>query len=143
MRLQDLMEIFPYADPLVQITVTGSQLRRMILHLMRPEAFTGETEFYQFSRGFLVRYNRDTRTLEELSLNGKEIVDDQKIRIGLQSYHAGNLPDFFGVTEEEVRKNGEFHELATDCTDLVEEYFNRQKLVRADPNPRLIFTELE
>ena len=140
-RLQDLMEVFPFDQELLQITVTGAQLRRMILHLMRPEAFTGETEFYQFSKGFLVRYNRETRQLEELSLNGKAITDDQKIRIGLQSYHAGNLPDFFGITKEEVLQNGEFRELATSCCDLAEEYFNAQKLVRADRKPRLIFTE--
>ena len=140
-RLQDLMETFPYDQEIVQITVTGSQLRRMVMHLMRPEAFTGETEFYQFSKGFLVKYNRDTQTLEELSLNGKPITDDQRIRIGLQSYHAGNLPDFFGVTEEEVLKNGDFVSLSTSCFDLVQEYFDERKLVRLDPTPRLVFTE--
>lgn len=141
-RLQDLMETFPFAQELVQITVTGSQLRRMVRYLLRPEAFTGRTEFYQFSKGFLVRYNRETQALEELSLNGEAITDDQKIRIGLQAYHADNLPDFFGITKEEVLENGEFCELATDCTDLVEEYFNTHKLIRADPVPRLVFTEL-
>ena len=140
-RLQDLLEAFPFGQELIQITVTGKQLQKMLLHLFRPEAFKGETEFYQFSKGFFVRYNTSTHQLEELSLNNQPITDSQRVRIGLQAYHAENLPDFFGISKGEVLANGPFYELATNCKEVVEEYFNSKKLIRATAKPRLVFTE--
>ena len=138
--VQDLMEAFPYDQEVLALTVTGAQLKTMLRYILRPEAFIGGTEFFQFSRGFLVRYDREKQVLEEVSLNGVPVADDRKIRIGLQAYFAGNLPDFFGISPEEVRKNGEPEELSTSCTDLVEEYFGDRRLIRADPVPRLVIT---
>ena len=138
--LQDLMEAFPYDQELYRMNVTGKQLRQMLGYILRPQAFIGETEFFQYSRGFLVRYDREKQILEEVSLEGKEIADDQIVRIGVQAYFAGNLPDFFGITKEEVERNGPIEEISTSCFDLAEEYFSQQRLIRVGKKPRLVIT---
>jgi len=46
-----LKETFPYDDGIYMFKVTGAQLRRMMLYMLRDEAFAGHTEFYQLSRG--------------------------------------------------------------------------------------------
>jgi 5'-nucleotidase len=87
------------------LTVTGSQLKRMITYLFRPEALDGgHTEFYQFSSGVRVVVSMSEKRVTELSFEGKPIEDDRLFRIGLQSYHYKNMQDFFGVSEEECAR---------------------------------------
>ena len=52
---QDLIENTPFDDTLWMLKVTGAQLRRVVCHIMRDEAWDGHTEFYALSRGFHCR----------------------------------------------------------------------------------------
>ena len=70
--LQDLLEVFPYDDSIHMIKVTGKQLKDMITYMLRDEAFEGDhTEFYQFSDGFNVEYDKKIIKLLSLLLKGK------------------------------------------------------------------------
>ncbi len=50
-------------------------------------------------------YDRSMHDFEEFSLNGRPILDDQRIKIALQDYHFKNFTDFFNVPLEEVLAN--------------------------------------
>ncbi|MBP5295254.1 MAG: bifunctional metallophosphatase/5'-nucleotidase, partial [Lachnospiraceae bacterium] len=102
---QDMLENTPYDDNLWMLEVTGEQFRRIVKHLMRDAAWVGETEFYQFSKGVHIRYNKTTRTLEALDFKGKAVTDGMKLKIALQNYHYKNFDEFLGVPLEEVKKN--------------------------------------
>ena len=67
----DLVECLPYDDAVYMLKVTGTQLERMIRHILRDEAFQGEhTEFYQFSHGMRIVWSRSGQVFRELTLDG-------------------------------------------------------------------------
>ena len=120
---QELLENTPFDDCLWMVEVTGAQFRQMVQHIMRDEAWKGETEFYQFSKGVHIKYRKSTHTIEELTFNGNKIKDDDKLTIGLQNYHYTNFDEFLGVPLEEVSKNRKPRVVATSVNNIIEEYF--------------------
>ena len=139
--LQDLMEIFPYDDPIYLVKAKGSELKKMILFMLRDEAFEGDhTEFYQFSDGMHVVYDKKNHKFKEFTIDGIDINDDEIYKIGLQKYHYINIKDCLDITVEELDKNGKSKVIATSCRDVVEEYLsNNQHLDSVvEINKRLI-----
>ena len=120
---QDMLENTPYDDVLYMVEVTGEQFRRMIQFILRDEAWLGQTEFYQFSKGFHVKYRKSTHTIEELTWQGKEIQPDDRLKIALQSYHFKNFDEFLNVPLEEVKKNMRPRVVATSVNNIIEEFF--------------------
>ena len=90
---------------------------------MRDDAWKGETEFYQFSRGVRILYNRTTKELLELKFHGEDVTDDMRLKLALQNYHFKNFDDFMGVPLEEVRQNMRPRVVATSFNNIMEEYF--------------------
>lgn len=122
----DLKECFPFDDEAYMIRLTGEQLRKAITHILRDEVWDGDhCEFYQFSRGVHIVYNRKTNKIEELMLNGENIDDKRVYRIGIQAYHYRNLEEFFSLSHNEIEKNGMSKILSTSCFDILEEYLSK------------------
>ncbi len=121
---QDMMENTPFDDVVWMLEVTGKQLKRMILHIYRDEAWEGHTEFYQFSKGVRFVYRKSTHTLEEFRFRGKDIADDQRLRIAMQNYHYENFEKFLGIPLEEVKVNMKPRIVMTSVNNVVEEYFS-------------------
>ena len=54
----------------------------MLLYMLRDEAFEGEhTEFYQFSEGLHVTYNRTNHEIEKFTFENLPIKDDQIFKL--------------------------------------------------------------
>jgi len=140
-QLKDLMEVFPFDDALYQITVTGEQLKRMLLWMLREETFVGRTEFYQLSSGIKVIYSRSQQKMLEFTFEGQEIQLDQMFTVGLAEFHFDNMEDFLHVSKEEVEKNGAVRVLSTSCRDVAVEWMSRQELIRVPEEPRLVIVE--
>lgn len=122
-RYNDLMECFPYDDALHMISVTGAQLKRMMLFMLRDEALDGDhTEFYQFSKNMRIKYRRADHSLVEMTVNGKPVDDSKQYTVGIQDYHFKNFEEFFSVPMEDVRKNMKPRSIATSGRDILEEY---------------------
>jgi 5'-nucleotidase len=121
----DLTECLPYDDSAIALWVTGAQLKKMILYMLRDEVWDGtHCEFFQFSEGVRVIYDRQSHILKEFSLH-EEPIDDAKIyKIGLQYYFYLNMKDFFSVSREEVETNGKPRRIATSCRELLDEYLS-------------------
>ena len=138
---QDMLENTPFDGPLYMVEVTGEQLRRMMLYILRDDAWTGETEFYQFSSALRLTYNKTTRTLEELTFKGEPVTDDMRIRIGLQDYHYNNFDAFLGVPLEEVKQNMKPKVVATSVNNIIEEYFATNDALDAHVEGRIRIVE--
>lgn len=137
--LQDLIEIFPYDDAIYMVKVTGKQLKGMIKHMLRDEAFNGDhTEFYQFSEGLEVEYTIPTHRFEKFVFDGQEVDDKRLYSIGLQAYHFNNIEDSFNIKLEEVEENGKNRILATSCRDVLEEYLSTHQHLDRQGKGRLI-----
>ncbi|MBQ4424962.1 MAG: bifunctional metallophosphatase/5'-nucleotidase [Lachnospiraceae bacterium] len=120
---QDMLENTPYDDALWMVEVTGKQFKAIVKHLMRDEAWLGETEFYQFSKGVHIRYNRKRKRLEELTFRGETVRDNMRLKIALQNYHYKNFDEFLGVPLAEVAANMRPRIVATSVNNIIEEYF--------------------
>ena len=138
---QDMVENTPFDDCLWMVTVTGAQFRRMIKHIMRDDAWLGETEFYQFSNGVHIRYNKTTRVLEQLQFRGKEVTDDLKLKIALQNYHYTNFEEFLGVPLVEVKANARPRVIAVSVNNIIEEYFATHDRLDAHVEGRIELVE--
>ena len=123
--LSDLTECLPYDDAAIALWVTGAQLKKMMLHMLRDEVWDGShCEFFQFSEGMRVVYNRENHTLKEFSLHAEPIEDMKIYKIGLQYYFYLNLKDFFAISHEEVAQNGKPRKIATSCREVLDEYLS-------------------
>ena len=115
----DLVECLPYDDAVYMLKVTGTQLERMIRHILRDEAFQGEhTEFYQFSHGTHIVWSRSEQAFRTLTLDGEALYAERLYTVAVQKYHYNNLKPFLDITLEEVEKNGKIRVLSTSARDL-------------------------
>ena len=104
--LSDLTECLPYDDAAIAIWVTGAQFKQMILFMLRDEVWQGaHCEFFQFSKGMRVLYDRANYRFKEFSLNGEPIEDAKIYKIGLQYFFYLNVKEFFSVSQEEISEN--------------------------------------
>ena len=135
---QDMLENTPFDDILWMLKVTGAQFRKMVLHILRDEAWEGHTEFYQYSTGVRIVYRKSTHTLEEFKFRGEDITDGQELLIALQNYHYQSFDEFLGVPLAEVSKNMKPRVVATSVNNIVEEYFSTHAGLDAHVEGRLV-----
>lgn len=138
-RYSDLVECLAYDDAVYMLTVTGTQLKRMLTHIMRDEAFQGDhTEFYQFSHGMQMIWSRPNHRFEKLTLEGQELKADGLYTVGLSHYHFQNLPEFLNISLEEIEQNAKVRVLATSYRNVVEEYIMTHHHLSREVEGRLI-----
>ena len=137
--LSDLVEAFPYDDPVMMIHVTGKQLEKMLLYMLRDEVWQGvHSEFYQFSEGLRVVYDRSTHKMREFSLRGEPIDPQHLYSVGLQMYHFLNTEIGFGVKHADLESaNGKARMLATSCRDVIDEYLSAHQNLNRVAGDRL------
>ena len=122
--LSDLVECFPYDDAIHMVKLSGAQLKRMIGYMLRDEVWAGaHCEFYQFSDGFRVVYDRGTHAFSEFSLNGEPMEDDALYTVGLQDFTYNNT---------EIARI-----VATSCRDVLDEYLSEHQNLTKELDGRL------
>ena len=123
--LSNLTECIPYDDSAIALWVTGAQLKKMVLYMLRDEVWDGShCEFFQFSKGVRIVYDKSSHTLKEFSLHTVPIEDTEIYKIGLQYYFYLNIKDFFSISHEEVAENGNPRQVATSCREVLDEYLS-------------------
>lgn len=138
----DLVECLPNDEPVYMLKVTGAQLERMLRFILREEALTGEhTEFYQFSHGMRMVWDRKEHKFHELALDGKPIEEKQLYSIAVSKYHFMNLQEFLNISLEEAKENALPRVLATSCRDIIEEYMMVTQHLSRDVEGRLVIIE--
>ncbi len=135
---KDLMQIFPFDGDLIRVYVTGKQVKHMVKHILRDESFDDTTEFYQFSRGFRIEYDKKNKEVISVSLNGIELRDDNQYSLVLQDFHFQNIEAFLNLTQEDVSIIKKPKVLSTSGTDLLEEYLSNHEKIRVAEETRLL-----
>lgn len=137
----DMLENTPFDDVVHMMEVTGEQFRRMVLYVLRDEAWEGHTEFYQFSKGVRIVYKKSTHELLEFKFNGEDIKDDTHLKIAMQHYHFTNFGDFFGMPLKEVIQNKRPRVVITSVNNIVEEYMTLHPGLDAHVEGRLVILD--
>ena len=138
--LQDLMMAFPYESSMIGFYLTGIQLKKVVMHLMRDDAIDVDvwTELFQFSDGFFCEYDQPSHKILKLTLDGKEVQDKELYSIAVQSYFFCSIEEYFDITLEEVRENGEPEELASSMQNVLVEYFDTHEFIKLESEKRLL-----
>ncbi len=135
----DLVQILPFNDEIFRIEVTGAQLKTMMTHMLRPEAFTdAHTEFYQLSKGLRVEYDLDKQKMLSLSFNGNEVKNEDTFSVGMQGFHLNNIGDFLNVPYEEIANAKRPVAVATNDLHIVDEYFSSKELHKVSEEQRIV-----
>ena len=133
-----LKELLPFDDRVYSLQINGAQLRSMLAYLLREELPEGgHGEFYQFSRGLGVTYNRATQRFDRFEFAGQTLEDTDVLRVGLQAYHYSNLEKFFGISTAEL-VDGKGAVITTSQLDVLEEYFISSQHPDAQVEGRLV-----
>ena len=137
----DLRKVFPYDNKVVEFKLTGRQLRDALLFMFRDESIDDPDdggEFYQLSRGFKVVYNQKVHRFETFELNGREVQDDDLIKIAMGDFHYNNIDKFLQLNKEDIRKNGPVKTLSSSDYIIIEERMSGVPLIRVDKEPRIV-----
>ncbi|NLW71004.1 MAG: bifunctional metallophosphatase/5'-nucleotidase [Eubacteriaceae bacterium] len=137
----DLTEIFPYDDSLHMIKVTGEQLKRMVKYVLRDDAYTNETEFYQINSDLRIDYSYKSKEILSLTFKGKSVEDTDIFKVVLQAFHFNNFTGFFGVPIEEIIKNGAEKTVSTSCFEILEEDLSQSHLADARVEGRITISD--
>ena len=129
----------PYDDALTKFVVTGSQLKKIFAHIMRPENRDGEGECYQVSRGVEAVYDEANRCLMSLGLRGEPVADDGRYTISLQGYHVRNSAAYVNITEEELSALAKPKVVSTSLQDTLEEYLRNHQNLSKQIEGRLVY----
>lgn len=143
MTLKDLQEMEPFDEEIYRYVVTGSQFRHMMEYMLRDEAFDSDahTEFYQFSEGMRIVYNKTQKKVISFTMNGREVGEDEKLRVGMHQFHFKNLKTGLDISESEITRNGMPKVIATRSLGLLEEYFSSHPHITAPMEQRLVIEE--
>ncbi len=139
----DLAEAFPYDDWIMSVYANGDQLKRMVKHLLRDDAYLNETEFYQFSKGLFVTYSYPEKEIVELTLNGEPLDDEKVYSVGIQRFHLNNFDRFFGIPMEEVEQNEKQKIASTTCLQILDEYLTVHNRISSKVEGRITVLGLE
>ncbi|MCU0861566.1 MAG: 5'-nucleotidase C-terminal domain-containing protein [Methanomassiliicoccales archaeon] len=134
--LRDVATCFPYNEPLFRYLVTGAQLRRMFASFMRKENRNGEGECYQVNSRARACYDERQGRLTSLTMDGKEVQDDQRFMVCLQAYHAKNSKRYLDVSGEELHAL-RAKVVATGAREVLEEWLRNNQNVGREVEGRL------
>jgi len=114
----------------------------MLLHVFREEMFEhSHTEFYQYSAGMHMEYDRPQKAFAALELHGEPIDDERLYTIGLQDFHFVNFQSCFGFPKEEVLQNAKARVMSTSIRDEIIENFAAERIMSAEVEGRIMITE--
>jgi len=137
--LGQLRSIFAFDDTLYKFTVTGSQLRTVFSHVMRPDNRDGEGECYQVNRGVKAIYSDPSTTLEYLAVQEVPVEDNRQYTICLQGFHYSNSEPNLGLGNEELTAIHPPVVVATSARDVLEEHLRGHQNLRSQVEGRLVY----
>ena len=106
--------------------------------MLRDEVWEGNhCEFFQFSKGMRVIYDRSDHSFKEFTLNGDPINEEKIYKVGLQYFFYLNMKDFFSISHEEIEKNGMPRRVATSCREVLDEYLSCHQNLDREVSGRL------
>ena len=119
---QEFVESYPYDQATMLLTVDGKTFRSMLKYSYRDDIWNGaHGEFFQLSKGLHVKYSKSKHDIIELTLNDKNITDDDVLTVSMPYFMATNIKECFGLDPSEVEKIAKIRKISTsNQNDLYE-----------------------
>lgn len=139
--LGDLMSMYSFDEKLLQLKMTGAELKSGISFMMQhaPEDDNGHGEYYQISSGFRFVYSRAEGRLVTATDQEKPIEDTHVYTVAMEAYHAHNLASFMGLDPAPIEERGKWKIITGNIRTVLEEYLNTHIHLHADLEGRTKF----
>ena len=137
--MSDLFAIQPFSNELVVMTLTGAQLRELVVRQLPKTA--GPRRFAQVSNNFRFQWSQaaDGRSkLDSLTLDGQPLVDTKDYRVVVNNFMAEGGDDFSVFRQGRDKVN-----LGVDIDALVEWVAENPKAVDQIQAGRIVRTEMK
>ena len=135
----DLVACLPFDDAAHVVYMTGTQLKRALLHMLRDQTLSdGHAEFFQVSHGLEIEYDQASHSFIRFDFEGEPVEDGRLFSVGLQHYFYDNLGDSFDLTLDDLKQNRPCRMVATSCTDIIEEALLTGEYVDAPGKGRIV-----
>lgn len=120
----DLMNMYSFDEKLVQITLSGAEIKEAMLFVLgaAPESGDGHSEYYQLSEGWQFTYDREKEALVCAAYEGEPIDDDRLFKVGIEGYHLDNIAAFLGIEAETVMERGATRLITGNIRIALDEY---------------------
>lgn len=128
----DVFSVQPFANQLVTMTLTGAQLKRVL----ERQGFDAKRSFLFVSKGFAYRWDPKRPTgdkvlADSLTLDGKPVQPEQRIRVTVNSFMADG-----GDSLSDLRQGADRVVGLVDV-EALEQYVAANPGVKPDPAPRV------
>lgn len=132
---EDLTNMYPFADRIMMVPLTGGQLMRIMHNMLcMAENPEGHSEFYQVSDGLEVVFDHQNHRFEKFDYKGQPLKEDTVLRVGIAEYHYLNLEKNTGVRLSAEQRG---RVIATCDQDIAEEYLENNRITRRDVRGRI------
>ena len=128
---------FSFSERVYMFKLTGAQLRRVMLYLLRDEMFLGCTEFYQLPKTLRLSYSKARHKLEYLTFKGAEVRDEQIFSVAMQNYHFQSAEKFIGLSPAELAALQTPRVVALSDFQVAEEYLEAHQNLDARIDGRI------
>jgi 5'-nucleotidase/UDP-sugar diphosphatase len=137
--LRELLSCFPFDDVLCRYTISGTKIKRIFSHIMRPENRNSEGECYQVNSKVRAIYSDIQHKLVSLTINGKKVSNTKLYRICLQGYHANNAGSYLNISQKELSESGKTKVISTSAKEVLEEYLRNHQNVKRSVEGRFVY----
>lgn len=76
--------------------------------------------------------------IRQLTMNGKEVLDDDMFLAALEGYHYKLMETDFGISREEVEQNGQPAQMAAEASNVLMEYLSNYNSAKLTGRPRVV-----
>lgn len=136
--LKDLHELSPFDAPLYAASVKGRTLEEMLRNFWSLYEKAQTHEFYQYSEGMQIKFDRDNRKLISIEFGGRPIEPEKVYTIGLQDFHYKNFEKNFLLPPSRLDEIRPIRLMATSEMDLIEDYFANRSDIDSNVEGRIL-----
>ena len=123
--LLDIVEAYPFEQPIYECKLTGKQIKDLVKFICRDDVFEGKVDgFYQFSKDWYFEYSRKDHKVTKAQFKGEDIKDDQLFTVCMIKYDYFDSAKFFNLEKADIEKNGKVKTVSTSNTQILYEYLD-------------------
>lgn len=137
--LGELREMYPYAAGVYAIELTGKEIEQMIRFIFKTRFGGGGEEFYAWSKGLSISYNRSKEEVTSILYYGKPLEAEKYYKIWLQKFYFDNAKKNLGINSDQLSSGKAPKLICTNEFDPLEEYFQRHQDIEVEIEGRLVF----
>lgn len=138
----DIWEINPFGNTIVTFSVSGKTLKEMLVNnIMIREEKAQQGESSEILEVSGLTYSYDLRKvgsrgniLEDVKVNGSEVIDDKTYTIATNNFVAGQFLKFFGTVSEDIN----FKDTGMIDRDAIIDAVEKQKVINSVLENRIV-----